>query len=368
MGCRNRNRRGSPALWTRSKLTSSSTAASADDSGMPPAAAASSGSNGSPTTAAPSSASRASSPRSASSSARSAATGAGTSSRGCAERPGELLEVEGIAAALLIQRLHGRLVDLIVQELASLGLRERTDLDPSQHAGAVRALERRGEPAGRLPGPEGGCDEDGSVGRAPEEGAEELDRRSVGPVEVIDEEHERRHGREPLQQIAHRGVHAVAVVVDRGGTASRRRVQRRQDLRERVECPVVECIEAVWLEPPDVFVERVDEDPEGEIALELGCRPAEDEVAMRIGPSGGLGEQAGLPDPRFADQCEHGRRRSVSQAEERLVEDAARLGAPNEVLARADHVGSAQHRSGCAPRTVRVPARCRDGSRRRGSR
>ena len=283
------------------------------------------------------------------------------------ERPGELLEVEGVAAALLVQRLHGRLVDLIIQELASLRLRERTDLDPLQHAGAVRALECGGESAGRLPRPEGGCDEDGSVGRAPEEGAEELDGRRVGPVEVVDEEHERRRGREPLEQVAHRGVHAVAVVEDRGGTASRRRVQRRQDLRERVAGPVVECIEAVRLEPPDVFVERVDEDPEGEIALELGCRPAEDEVPMRIGPSGGLGEQASLPDARFADQCERGRRWSVSQAEERLVEDAARLGASNEVLARADHVGSAQHRSGCVPRTVRGTARCRRDAWRRGS-
>ena len=38
------------------------------------------------------------------------------------ERPGELLEVEGVATALLVQRLHGRLVDLIIKELASLRL------------------------------------------------------------------------------------------------------------------------------------------------------------------------------------------------------------------------------------------------------
>ena len=209
---------GSPVPWTRSRLSSSSTAASADDSVMPPAAAASSGSNGSPATAAPSSARRASSPRSASSSARSAATGAGTSRPRTARRPG----TTGRAARGRTGcRRSPRTAPApsprrpVVQELPSLGCVSATDLDPSQHAGAVRALERGGEPAGRLPGPERGCDEDGSVGRAPEEGAEELDRTPESAQwRSSSEEHERRRGREPLEQVAHRGVHAVAVVLE----------------------------------------------------------------------------------------------------------------------------------------------------------
>ena len=131
---------------------------------------------------------------------------------------------------------------------------------------------------------------------------------------------------------------------------------------------LAERVQAVRLESPDVLVERVDEDPEREIALELGGGPAEDEVSARVRASAGFGQQAGLPDARFADQRQRCRRRSVRQPDERGVDDVARLGAPNEVLASGGHLGSNEHRSGCAPRTVRVPARCRNGVRRRGSR
>ncbi len=62
----------------------------------------------------------------------------------------------------------------------------------------------------------------------------------------------------------------------------------------------------------DVLVERVDEDPERQVELELPGPPREDEVPARVGTGGKLGEEARLADSRLADQLE---RRGFSPAD-----------------------------------------------------
>ena len=107
------------SVWrTRSRCSSSSMASSTSRSAVAAAAAASSGSNGSPTTAAPSRTRRARGERHPSSSARASATPGGTScsanvssrsSRNAlgTQPAGELLEVERVAAALVVQGGRG---------------------------------------------------------------------------------------------------------------------------------------------------------------------------------------------------------------------------------------------------------------------
>ena len=54
----------------------------------------------------------------------------------------------------------------------------------------------------------------------------------------------------------------------------------------------------------DVVVDRVDEDPERQVELELTGPTREDEVSARVRTRGQLGEEACLADSRLADQLE----------------------------------------------------------------
>ncbi len=89
----------------------------------------------------------------------------------------------------------------------------------------MRPLERGREPLGQLAGAKRHCHEHG-CGRWPaQQRAEQLDRRRVGPVEVIEHEHERRWRREPLEEFADRTMAAVALGLERHLAACRQRRQ-----------------------------------------------------------------------------------------------------------------------------------------------
>ena len=85
----------------------------------------------------------------------------------------------------------------------------------------------------------------------------------------------------------------------------------------------------------DVLVERIDEDPERQVELELAGPPREHEVPARVGTGRQLGEEARLADSRLADQLE---RRGLSLAElsEETVDRA-------ELRRSADEVGGKCH-------------------------
>ena len=91
----------------------------------------------------------------------------------------------------------------------------------------------------------------------------------------------------------------------------------------------------------DVFVERVDEDPERQVELELTGPAGEHEVPARVRSRGQLGEQACLADSRFADQLE---RRGASPVDLR-EETIDRV----ELRRAADEVGGKCHLSLPAP-------------------
>jgi hypothetical protein len=76
-----------------------------------------------------------------------------------------------------------------------------------------------------------------------------------------------------------------------------------------------------------------------QVSLELRCRPVEDELPARVSASRQFCEQAGLADSRLAHQRER-RRPPTIELGKRVVEDAARLCAPNEPLAYRDHFRS----------------------------
>jgi hypothetical protein len=158
-------------------------------------------------------------------------------------------------------------------------------------------------------------------------------------VEVVEHEHEWLGRGESFEQLAHRPVAAVALVLKRSAAGRREPRQRGKDVRELGTNVVFECLEAARLKPLDVLVERVDEHPEGQISLKLRCRPVEDELPTLVSASRKLSEQAGLADPGLTHQRKRSRSPTV-QLGKGVVEHAARLGAPNELLAYRDHFRS----------------------------
>ena len=90
------------------------------------------------------------------------------------------------------------------------------------------------------------------------------------------------------------------------------------------------------VQPGDVLVERVDEDPERQVALQLGRAAAEDRAAAGVGALGQLGQQAGLADPRLA--LDHERSRpTVAQLAEGAIDRFQFGGAPDEVVGDLGH-------------------------------
>ncbi len=101
-------------------------------------------------------------------------------------RPLQLLEVERVAAGVVADlRADGRLEP--AQQLHRLGLVERLQCqarDVGDGQGGEQSL-------GHLPGPEAECDQHGRLRPAPQQRGDQLDRRAVAPVQVVEHEHER---------------------------------------------------------------------------------------------------------------------------------------------------------------------------------
>jgi hypothetical protein len=83
---------------------------------------------------------------------------------------------------------------------------------------------------------------------------------------------------ELLEQRPHRAVAAVALVLERHGSAVCQRGERRQDVCELCLHVGVEHGEPVVVEALHVLVQRGYEDRERQVTFELRCRPREDKV------------------------------------------------------------------------------------------
>ena len=156
------------------------------------------------------------------------------------------------------------------------------------------------EAAGQLARAEGEDQEHRGGRGPPQQRAGQLDRRRVGPVEVVEDDGGRPGG-ERLEQRAHRAVRAVALALQGLSPVAPERRQGGEHAGELGEHVVAEALEPAWLQALDVRVDRVDEHAEGQVALELRGRAGQDEMALVVGAPRQLGEQVGLADPGRAD-------------------------------------------------------------------
>ena len=155
-------------------------------------------------------------------------------------------------------------------------------------------------------------------------------------MDVIEGEHQRLGGRQPLDQLAHGAMRAVALVL-RDGAAARRRIrERRQHERKLAAHLIAQGRHEPRVQSGDVLVEGVDEDPERQVALQLGCAAAQNDAAAGVGALGELGQQAGLADPRLAlDRERH--RPTVAQLAERAIDCVQFGGTPDKWVGDLGH-------------------------------
>ena len=220
---------------------------------------------------------------------------------GDARRPRELLEVERVAAA---QRVDRRRVG--ADQLPRLGLAERRERQGGDASLAARRGQRRVD--GRRPAtlPSGDREQHGAARRTAHQRGQRVDRRAVRPLHVVEPEHERAGARQPLEEVAQRPVHAVAV--GRSALAEQRKRLRIGEAEPR-EPPVVE--------PAQVRIDRLGPHRIRQVLLELRGRRAEHEAVVRRRAQ--LGEQPRLSDARLA-RDRHDAAGAGPQAGERAVE------------------------------------------------
>ena len=124
---------------------------------------------------------------------------------------GQLLEIERIAATLVVQGGCDLAVDRVAEQLFGVAAAQGGKRDAGERLRSVRPLDLGREPFHPVVGAKGERDQNPRVRWPAEQPAEELDGRRVGPVEVVEDQDEWPRRREPLQQLTHRAMGAVAL-------------------------------------------------------------------------------------------------------------------------------------------------------------
>src|SRR5262245_5659147 len=110
-----------------------------------------------------------------------------------------------------------------------------------------------------------------------------------------------------MEQLPHRPVAAVALVLGCHRVSTRERGQRREHACELCSDVVVEGLEPCRLEALDVLIQSIDEDREGQVLLQLRRRSGENQVPALLSAGGELAYQPRLADARLTDQLERTR-------------------------------------------------------------
>jgi hypothetical protein len=134
--------------------------------------------------------------------------------------------------------------------------------------------------------------------------ADKVDRRGIGPVEIVESHHQRPLVGKLADQRTHGTQEAVALV----GCGDRLlhpilRSERWKYRGEQSDLLVRER-EALTAKRSDGTLERVGEHRERHARLELGRAPRQGQVAMLVGARQSLGDQRRLADARLADDAD----------------------------------------------------------------
>ena len=232
--------------------------------------------------------------------------------------------------------------DVAREQRVGLGAREADERQLDHGALARRGGQRVEQDRARRRGAEGEHDQDAAARRAAQQVGDELQRRVVGPVQVVEREHDAGVGAQRLQQRADRAVGLEALVLEAAGGGARQPVEPGHDRRQLGRLGADEAREAVGAQRRGVVAERVDGDPERQVLLQLGGAAAEHEVAARVGTRAELVDEPRLADPGLpADRQD--RRAAGLQPGER-VGDGGQLRAATDERRQTIHLFDDAHR------------------------
>ena len=177
---------------------------------------------------------------------------------------------------------------------------------------------------------------------AAQQSGDQLSRRRIAPVQIVEHEDQRPRVGERLEQTANRAMRRVSRVGAGGGGPVAAATEGRQKAGEVREQSLVQRSVGVQLLRRHVGVERVDPDAEREITFELRPGAREDEMAALLGTATQLGQQERLADAGVAfDRKSH--RATPVEAVQSLPE-------PNQLRRAPDRLhGAHRHRLSSIP-------------------
>ena len=155
-------------------------------------------------------------------------------------------------------------------------------------------------------------------------------------MDIVQHENQWPRPCEPLEELTDRAMAAIALVLGRDLSAVGERPQRREDVRELCSNLVVEYGKPLRVQAPEILVQSIDEDGEGQVVLELRSRAVENELPADLGVSGQLPEKTRLAYPRLSHHLDSPRPASIEVVEEPL-EHVELFGTSDEVLDSQGH-------------------------------
>ena len=197
-----------------------------------------------------------------------------------------------------------------------------------------------------------------------EQQREDVGRRSVGPLHVVQQNRYGPWVGQELEQRSHATRDPVPAV-SRGRFNPGHARDRRQDGGEVGQVLAVETARRVCRQSP---VKRVDQQREGEVALELRGAAREHQVSSLTSPVRNLGQQARLADSGLAAQA-HRPCRAAFHLAESALEYAELVPASHEGRLWSGHEARVTRRTADLLATTARVTRCvTDLSRRRADR
>ncbi len=257
---------------------------------------------------------------------------------GAVERPRELLEVEGVAAALLVEDRRVGAVDRVAEQLSSLLGAERAELDAGQRparcarssAAESRSGTWRGRTASAMSTGAAGGRRRSAPSSSTDAGSAQWRSSSTSTSGCADGE--------PLEQRAHGAVAAVALVLERHLTAGRERRQRREDVRELGPDVVVERVEAAPGRSPRTYSSSASTKTEnGRSRSSSDAEPERTSCPRASARAASSASSRVLPMPGSPDQLDRRRAAPIELVEERCSSRLELVGAPDEVLGVQGH-------------------------------
>ena len=211
----------------------------------------------------------------------------------------ELLQEEGVAAARLEDLpAHGG-GDAVPEQRLRVRERQRPQRVLDHAPVALGGRQRGGEQRPHRRGPERQHEQDRAARGPAQQRGDRLQRRVVGPLQIVQREHDGPGRRQPFQQRPYRTVRAVALVLQPG----RHPPHQGQHGRELRQLIADQPLEPIHAQERGVIAQRVLPDAERQLALQLRRTAGQDQRVA--GPRGQLIQQPRLADPALAREREH---------------------------------------------------------------